>query len=187
MFLSILASQDSNILARIISNQLVLHVPLGNEVRRPGLSELLAVVVLLAVTLTVGVLLYIYLNQPANVGSAASEAASVVNSAGGNPATEFYANAEVSASGVSCSVATGTCAIELTDTGSANAQANGCLFSGGGGTGLLSPNPATLTAGGSVQVTCTIQSAAGRSSGSQVAGSIILSNGATVPWVGNWQ
>jgi hypothetical protein len=147
----------------------------------------MAVVALLAVTLVVGALLYAYFNQPASVGNAASEAASVVNSAGGNPATSFYANAEVSATGVSCIVATGACSIDLTNAGSADTQASGCLFSGGGGSDLLSPNPATVPAGGSVQVTCTIQSASVRVVGNQVAGSILLSNGATISWAGTWQ
>lgn len=156
--------------------------------RSLGLSELTATILLLVVTLVAGMALYFYLSgQTPNTQSAASEAASVVNSVGGNPATSFYASAEVSASVISCVQGDGTCTIQLTNTGSANTQAMGCIFSGGGGLGNLSPSPSQVTAGGNVQVTCTTTSGHGNGAGTTVTGSIELSDGATVPWIGTWQ
>ncbi len=163
------------------------------ETRRGGrtaLSALMATVILVAITLVAGVALYEYLisGQAPSTQSAARAAASVVNSAGGNPQGSFYATAQVSASGVSCSNGSGVCTIQLTNTGSANTQANGCIFSGnGGGAGNLSPNLAELTAGSSTEVTCTGPSGHGNGSGTQVTGSILLSNGASVAWTGTWQ
>ncbi len=150
----------------------------------------MATVILVAITLIAGVALYVYLisGQAPSTQNAASAAASVVNSAGGNPQGSFYATAQVSASGVNCSDGTGVCTIQLTNTGSANTQANGCYLSGsGGGTGTLSPNPAEVPAGGAAQVTCTSPAGHGSGPGSQSTGSILLGNGATVAWSGTWQ
>jgi len=153
-----------------------------------GLSELTATLLLVVVTLVAGSILYFYLSgQTPNTQSAASEAASVVNSAGGNPATSFYASAEVSANVISCVDSDGTCTIQLTNIGSANTEATGCIFSGGGGSGNLSPSPAQVIAGGTVQVTCTATGNHGNGVGITVTGSIELSNGASVPWTGTWQ
>ncbi len=157
---------------------------------RPALSALMATVVLVAITLVAGVALYVYLisGQAPSTQNAASAAASVVNSAGGNPQSSFHATAQVSAGGISCSDGNGVCTIQLTNTGSANTLANGCYLSGsGGGMGTLSPNPAEVPAGGSTQVTCTSPAGHGSGPGSRVTGSILLSNGATVAWTGDWQ
>jgi len=141
---------------------------------------------LIVVTLVAGATLYFYLSgQTPSTQSVASEAASVVNSAGGSPATSFYASAEVSASVVSCVDSDGTCTIQLTNTGSANTEATGCVLSGG--SGVLSPSPAQVTAGGITQVTCTATGGQGDGAGKSVVGSIELGNGATVPWTGTWQ
>ena len=155
---------------------------------RRGLSELTATLLLLVVTLVAGAVLYVFLTgQAPSTQSAASEAASVVNSAGGNPATQFYGSAQVSASVVSCIDSDGACTIRLTNTGSANTDATGCIFMGGGGSGSLSPSPAQVTAGGTAQVTCTAASGHGNGAGTMVTGSIELSDGATVEWTGTWE
>jgi hypothetical protein len=133
-----------------------------------------------------GAALYVvyFSGQGATVQSAASQAYSVVNSAGGNPANSFYATAQVSATVVACDHADGKCTIQLTNTGSANTQANGCFISGGEGT--ISPSQALVQAGSSTQVTCTTAGGQG-SLGNQVTGLILLSNGASVSWIGTWQ
>jgi len=164
----------------------VLGLPLHRE---SGLSELTATLLILVVTLVAGLTFYAYLSgQAPSPQGAASTAASIVNSAGGNPATQFYASAQVSASVVSCINSDGVCTIQLTNTGSANTAATGCIFlGGGGGAGDLSPSSAQVTAGGTAQVTCTAASGQGNGSGTMVTGSIELSNGATVEWTGTWQ
>ena len=155
--------------------------------KRPGLSELTAVIVLCAITLIAGILLYelVFSGQGAATQNAASEAQSVVNSAGGNPANQYYTSAQVSASVTSCDSSTGVCTIQLTNTGSANTEAIGCTFSGSGA-GTLSPNPSELAEGTTSQVTCATSSGQGSASGGQVTGMILLSNGASVDWIGNW-
>ncbi len=158
------------------------------DLRRHGLSELTAALLICAITLVVGAALYglYFSGQNATSQNAASQAASFVNSAGGNPANSFYATAQVSAAQVSCTSRTGACSILLTNSGSANTNANGCYF-GGFGQGALSPNPATVPAGGSVEVVCTTSNGVGGASGAAATGSISLSNGALVEWVGTWQ
>jgi len=155
--------------------------------RRTGLSEMTAVVLLCVITLIAGIALYeiLFSSQGATTQNAASQAESVVNSAGGNPANQYYSSAQVSASVLSCSSSTGVCTIQLTNTGSASAEAVDCTFSGSGA-GTLSPNPSELTAGTSSQVTCAMSGGQGGSSGSQVTGMVILSNGASVDWIGTW-
>jgi len=157
--------------------------------RRPGLSELTATLLIVVVTLVAGLALYVYLSgQTPSPQSAASEAASVISSVGGNPATQFYASAQVSASVVGCDNDDGSCTIQLTNTGSANTDAIGCFFMGtAGGAGTISPSPAPVVAGGTVQVTCAAAGARGTGAGTMVTGSIELSNGATVEWTGTWQ
>ncbi len=155
--------------------------------RKGGLSKLSAAVILVAVALVAGVLLYevYFTGQGTTTAQAASQAESAVNSAGGNPAGSFYATAQVSASVMSCTSASGTCTIQLANTGEANTQANGCSFSGKG-SGTITPNPAEVQAGASVQIQCTESSGQGGVSGSTVTGSVYLSDGASVEWVGTW-
>lgn len=151
-----------------------------------GLSELTATLLLVVVTLVAGLVLYVYLSgQTPSTPSAASEAASVVNSVGGNPATQFYASPLVSASVISCIDSDGACTIQLTNTGSSSPDATGCIL--GGTSGNLSPSPAQVTAGGTTQVTCTAASGHGDGVGTMVTGTIELSDGAPVEWTGTWQ
>jgi len=156
---------------------------------RSGLSELTAALLILVVTLVAGLSLFVYLSgQTPSPQGAASTAASIVNSAGGNPATQFYASAQVSASIISCIDNDGTCMIQLSNTGTADTAATGCIFlGGGGGAGNLSPGTAQVTAGETTQVTCTAAGGHGSGPGTMVTGSIELSNGATVEWTGSWQ
>jgi hypothetical protein len=93
--------------------------------------------------------------------------------------------AEVSATSVSCIDSDGVCTIQLTNTGSANTNADGCTISGS--EGILSPSPVLIQAGSSAQVTCATGSGQGRGAGNAVSGSIPLTNGASVEWVGTWQ
>jgi flagellin-like protein len=154
--------------------------------KKRGLSELTATIILIVIAVIVGAVVYeLYISsQHSTAQSAASQAYSVVNSAGGNPASSFYANAEVSVTVIACDQANGKCTLQLTNTGNADAQANGCTISGAQGT--ISPNPALIQAGSSAQVTCAGSVGQG-SPGSQVSGLVLLSNGFSASWTGTWQ
>ncbi|HXW95884.1 MAG TPA: archaellin/type IV pilin N-terminal domain-containing protein [Nitrososphaerales archaeon] len=157
---------------------------------RAGLSDYTATVLLIVITLVAGATLYAYFTQgpSPSVQSAASAAESVVNSIGSNQIGNFENEARVSANVVSCDNADGACVIELTNSGTMNTDVEGCSFSSAGASqGSLSPTGVEVPSGGSTQVTCTEPSSQGTGSGAQVAGSILLSNGATVPWSGTWQ
>lgn len=154
---------------------------------RRGLSELTGAVILIAITLVAGVALYgLYFSGPGTTGGAASTLQGVVNPAVNNQqANSYYSAPRVTVAQVSCVSSDGACTIQLMNTGSSDATAYGCSI--GGGTGALSPDPATITAGASATVTCSTQSGAGGGPGSMVSGQVLLTDGTTLPWSGSWQ
>src|SRR5215471_2528718 len=149
---------------------------------RTGLSELMAVVLLMVITLVAGFFLYqYYFSQAPNTQQIATSAESFVNSVVNSQGNNFEATAQVSASLISCSNSNGVCVIDLTNTGTANTLANACVFSGPmGGQGSLSPPSSEVVAGSSTRVNCATQSSQGSGMGAPVSGSVLLSNGASV-------
>ena len=102
----------------------------------------------------------------------------------------FTSSAQVSAQVTACSISGKVCTLTLTNTGTSNAVANACSIqdqgvASAGNVGGTTSFPAGQTATG---FTCTIAPTGGVHSvaGSQVVGSISLSNGANVPFTGVW-
>ncbi len=157
-----------------------------------GLSELTAVVILLAITVMIGAALYgfYFSSQGSASQNAASDAYSVVNSAVATDQGGYYSSPEVSATVDSCTSSGGSlvCTLSLTNTGSGNAEvlANTCTISVGGVPTTGANSATSLTAGSSgVAFTCAVTGTEPLI-GSSATGSIPLSDGSTVTWSGTW-
>jgi archaeal type IV pilus assembly protein PilA len=99
----------------------------------------------------------------------------------------FTNSAQVQASVVSCSSAVNViCNLHLINIGTANASATGtCSETYGGVTHAGTTAATVITAGaGAISLTCTPTVAVAGVSGTQVVGSVLLSNGASVTFTG---
>lgn len=152
-----------------------------------GLSELTGAVILIAITLIVGAVLYgLYFSGQGTTQGAASTLGSVANSVVNNQqANNYYSSPQVTVVQVSCSNADGACTIQLMNTGGSDATAYSCSV--GGASGVLSPSPATVTAGVTTTITCATQSGQGAGPGSPASGEIGLNGGSPLPFAGTWQ
>ena len=106
----------------------------------------------------------------------------------------FTANAQISATSVSCvtGVANGVCTIILTNNGNSVASAQSCSFAGsGGGAGTLVLPLAggSIAPGTTLSVTCTSTTGLGiaGTEGTALSGSVGLSNGGSALYAGTWQ
>ncbi len=97
----------------------------------------------------------------------------------------FTSTAQVSATAVNCSATSGGCSLILSNRGNQAVTANSCSFSGSGGGAGTGFSAATVSAGATASVTCTTPGP--HTAGTQVAGSIGLSNGGAALFAATWQ
>ncbi len=139
-----------------------------NGRKRKAISPVLATVILIAITLI-----------------AAIAIAGFVFGLFGS----FTSSAQVQASVVSCTQAAGpaaiVCTLNLTNSGSANTALTGtCSVTAGGITTAGTTALTSIIAGTSTTGTCTTGVTAHLLSGSQATGSVLTTNGASVPFTG---
>jgi flagellin-like protein len=136
--------------------------------KRKAISPVLATVILIAITLI-----------------AAIAVAGFVFGLFGS----FTKTAQISATVVTCSIATKTCSVSLVNTGAGNANTVACSVTVAGVTAAGTNGGAAATnvvaGAGATTATCTALAAVG-TLGAQVVGSFTLSNGGTVQFTGTW-
>jgi hypothetical protein len=95
------------------------------------------------------------------------------------------ATAEITVSVVNCNVNQGTCTITLVNAGGTSVGATGCTLNGQ--PGVFAPAPSNIPPDSSVNVSCA-PSAGGAIPlpGFHVGGSIELSDGSSVHYIGKW-
>lgn len=86
---------------------------------------------------------------------------------------------------VSCVNSTGTCTLQLENVGNGNGNAIDCSMDGAFAN--LKPNPATIQAGTSSEVSCANSNGHGAGLGVANAGNVLISDGETIPWSGMWR
>ena len=137
--------------------------------KRKAISPVLATVILIAITLI-----------------AAIAVAGFVFGLFGS----FTSSAQVTASTVSCSVATGNCMVLLRNTGTSNTTPGGTCqetYAGVTHTGSTNGTTTPIVAGGpAIKVLCTV-GVAGPSTGAQVVGQVALGNGGQAQFSGSFQ
>jgi len=100
----------------------------------------------------------------------------------------FTSSAQVSAQVTSCTGATDTCIVTLTNTGTSNAAVTGCTVQVSGKAMAPTAAPAgAIGASSSASFTCgPFTAPVAQTVGSQAIGQFSLSNGASVPFSGVW-
>jgi hypothetical protein len=140
------------------------------------------VVAVLVVILLAGALGAYLLLAPSTSGNTTTDHSSSSSSA---TLQVQGAPAHVTVSNVSCNSSQGTCVVSLVNSGGA-VEATGCTMNGSAG--VLAPKPASIPAGGLVNVTCAPSSGTSLSiPGYHLNGSIQLGDGSSVEFVGTWQ
>ena len=103
----------------------------------------------------------------------------------------FTATAQVSAASVSCVYTTGVCTLVLSNTGNSPVTITSCAFTGaavnGGGPGTESHAGNSLAPGATDTSTCTAGTKPTSGAGTEVTGSVGLSNGGQALFSGIWQ